>query len=190
MMYLKVIQGHRKWQHSIQCTWVHIGLPSETMWDIKCGISQVFMSISTQQPWKTAANIFTSLLSQLSQIPGVSGKGRQSPHYACPRPPPFPFLSLPPSLPLPYIPLLSIPPRPPKWQEREGLGGRIELPQRCSGQKHGRKTILGTFWAPKSCLVATILVLFFCWAIYPWKQKATVTHGTISLTDSDIMQHR
>ena len=26
-MYVKVIQGHWKWQHLIQCTWVRIGLP-------------------------------------------------------------------------------------------------------------------------------------------------------------------
>ena len=40
----------------------------------------------------------------------------------------------------------------------------------------GRKRLLGTFWAPKSCMVETILVLFFCWAIYSWKQKSYITN--------------
>jgi len=40
----------------------------------------------------------------------------------------------------------------------------------------GRKRLLGTYWAPKSCMVETILVLFFCWAIYSWKQKSYITN--------------
>jgi len=52
--------------------------------------------------------------------------------------------------------------RPPKFKCGSGRGlwapsvGFWEIP--------GRKSILGIFWAQKSCLVATILVLFLCWA--------------------------
>ena len=52
----------------------------------------------------------------------------------------------------------------------------------------GRKRLLGTYWAPISCMVETILVPFSAEQYIHGSKKAI--HGTISLTDSDRMQHR
>ena len=154
MMYLKVIQGHWKWQHSIQCTRVRIGLPFQwrpyRFWDntrYKLWNITSFHVPFNSTTWKTAVNIFTSLLSQLSQIPGVSDQGCQSPlgplrqPPACLSPslPPSTFYSPPSSL---YLP---IPPVPCPQIQQGGLGERFVY-----------------ILSPKLSLVATILVLLYC----------------------------
>ena len=71
---------------------------------------------------------------------------------------PLPLPQLPPLLRSRFPPFLAAK-RP--LNPARGLGERCKLPQCVSGQRPGRKSILGTSWAQKSCLVATILV-FFC----------------------------
>jgi len=165
MMYVKVIQGHWKWQHSIQCTWVRIGLPVQwgpyRFWDntrYKLWNITSFHVPFNSTTWKTAINIFTSFLSQLSQIPGVSGQGCYPPSLAplhqpaaCLSPSPpvplflprLPSLPLsPPSLPLPSIALLSIflPPLPPFPAAK--LGG---LGKSAPSRLHGEAPVAKTF---------------------------------------------
>ena len=78
-----------------------------------------------------------------------------------------------PSIPLLCLPLIPLPSHPccevaPQIQ-LEGMGEHRDLSQQGSGWSPGRKSILDTFWAQKSCLVATISFFFVlsnkykCW---------------------------
>ena len=174
MMYLKVIQGHWKWQHSIQCTWLPLKWRPYRFWDntrYKLWNITSFHVPFNSTTWKTAVNIFTSLLSQLSQIPGVSDQGCQSPLGPLRQPPaclsPSSPPSFPPSLYFLFPSLLSLPSHSPRSlppNTARGLGERfvyILSPKIVSGSND-----FGSFILQKSY------------------------HGTISLTDSDRMQHR
>ena len=82
-------------------------------------------------------------------------------HYASP------LSSFPPpaSPPLPSV-LLSLPTPPiPPSLPRSGPQIQLGGSGRVLWVPPGRKSILGTFWPQKSCLVSTILVLPLCWAI-------------------------